>query len=126
MTIENELKGLILSRYKSVRDFAISINMPYSTIDSIFKRGVSNASITNIIKICKALSISADDLARGSIVSRFASSPNSLSKEETRLLELFRTFNAEGQEKVLSYICDLESTGRYKKANSDEMVAREA
>lgn len=67
-TVELELKQLILSRYKSILDFSKSIGMPYSTIDSIFKRGVANASITNIIKICNALGISADQLGNGQIV----------------------------------------------------------
>lgn len=49
-----------------------------------------------------------------------------LSSDELYIIKVFLTFNAEGQEKVLSYICDLESTGRYKKANSAGMVAREA
>lgn len=49
-----------------------------------------------------------------------------LSSDELYIIKVFRTFNAEGQEKVLSYICDLESTGRYKKADSAGMVAREA
>lgn len=69
MTIEDKLKDLILSRYKSIREFTIAIDMPYTTIDSIFRRGVGNSSVSNIIKICKALRISADELADGKIVS---------------------------------------------------------
>lgn len=72
MTIEEKLKGLILSRYRSLREFTHEIDMPYQTIDSILRRGVDKASISNIIKICKALNISADELANGNIV------PNSL------------------------------------------------
>lgn len=49
-----------------------------------------------------------------------------LSSDELYIIKVFRAFNAEGQEKVLSYICDLESTGRYKKADSAGMVPREA
>ena len=68
MNIENELKELILSRYKSIREFIIEIDMPYTTIDSMFKRGIGNSSVSNVIKICKALGISADALADGEIV----------------------------------------------------------
>ena len=67
--IEDSLKHLILSRYRSVREFTTSIDMPYSTMDSIFKRGVRKANMDNIIKICNALEISADALANGEIVS---------------------------------------------------------
>lgn len=68
MSIEEKLKGLILTRYRSLREFTTAIDMPYQTMDSILKRGVDKASIGNIIKICKALDISADELANGNIV----------------------------------------------------------
>ena len=67
MTTEERLKDLILKRYNSVREFTISIDLPYTTMDSIFRRGVGNSSVSNIIKICKALNISADALADGEI-----------------------------------------------------------
>lgn len=68
MTIEDQLKNLILSRYRSIREFTIAIDMPYTTIDSIFRRGIGNSSVSTVIKICKALRISADELADGKIV----------------------------------------------------------
>lgn len=68
MTIEEELKNLILSRFKSLREFTIFYNIPYSTLNSILKRGVDNSSVSNVIKICQALSISTDELAEGRIV----------------------------------------------------------
>ena len=68
MNIGNRLKSLILERYGSVREFTMSINMPYSTFDTILKRGIQNATVSNIIKICEALNISADALAKGEIV----------------------------------------------------------
>ena len=69
MTIEDKLKKLILARYRSIREFTLVIDMPYSTLDSIFRRGIGNSSVTNVIKICKALEISADALAEGEIIS---------------------------------------------------------
>lgn len=67
MTTEEKLKDLILKRYDSVREFTIAIDIPYTTMISIFKRGIGNSSVSNIIKICKALNISADALADGEI-----------------------------------------------------------
>lgn len=67
MTIETKLKELILSRYKSVREFTQIMNMPYSTMASVLHRGVDNSSITNVVKICKELGISVDELANGRI-----------------------------------------------------------
>lgn len=65
---EERLKELILRRYHSIREFTLAIDMPYTTMDSIFRRGIGNSSVSNIIKICKALGISADALADGEIV----------------------------------------------------------
>lgn len=67
MTIEEMLKEHILSNYRSVLEFTESINMPYGTMQSIFKRGIQNSSIANIFKICTALGISADELGEGRI-----------------------------------------------------------
>lgn len=66
-TSENKLKDYILSKYKSIREFTVAIDMPYSTIDSIFKRGIRKASVDNIIKICDFLNISTDALVTGEI-----------------------------------------------------------
>ena len=68
MTTEEKLKQFILTKHRSVNEFTKSINMPYGTMSSIFKRGIDNSSVTNIIKICNALEISADELANGNIV----------------------------------------------------------
>ena len=67
MTTEEKLRHLILSRYKSIREFTIEADIPYTTMDSILRRGVGNSSVDNIIKVCKTLRISVDALARGEI-----------------------------------------------------------
>ncbi len=64
---EDKLKNLILSKYKSIREFTAVVEMPYSTVDSIFKRGIRKASVDNLIKICTELGISADALVDGRI-----------------------------------------------------------
>ena len=68
MTAEERLKEFILTKYKSVREFTMESGIPYSTMATILKRGIPNSGVTNIIRICKALDISADELAKGNIV----------------------------------------------------------
>ena len=75
MTIEDKLKSLIIERYSSIREFTLKISMSYSTFDSILKRGIQNATVSNIIKICDALHISADALANGEIESVYKTDP---------------------------------------------------
>lgn len=67
MTIETKLNDFILTKYNSIRDFAIRNDIPYTTIKSILSRGVGNSSVNNVIKICKALNISVDALSEGEI-----------------------------------------------------------
>lgn len=55
MTTEEKLKNYILSKHRSIREFTQSIGMPYSTMTTILKKGVSNANVLTIIKICQAL-----------------------------------------------------------------------
>ena len=68
MTTEEKLKEYILDRYSSIREFSASIDVSHSTINSILTRGVGNSSVSNIIKICNALHISADALSQGLII----------------------------------------------------------
>lgn len=68
MTTEEKLKEYILTRYRSVREFVIHANIPYTTMDGILKRGIANSTIGNIIAICRTLGISADALGKGEIV----------------------------------------------------------
>lgn len=68
MNIEEKLKELILSRYNSVNEFVKSANIPWATFSSMLKRGINNANLSSIMKICKTLDISADALYKGEIV----------------------------------------------------------
>ena len=68
MTIEEKLKDFIISKYGNLSNFSKEIDMANSTLSTILKNGVRKASITNILKICEALEISADGLAEEKIV----------------------------------------------------------
>ena len=55
MTIENQLRELILLKHGSLREFTFNIGIPYSTM-------------SNMVKICNALDIKLDELVAGRIV----------------------------------------------------------
>jgi len=65
MTIEEKIREYILERYNSLREFCLSSDISTSTLDSILKRGIDNASIGNVMKICRALNLSVDELGEG-------------------------------------------------------------
>ena len=68
-SIEEQLKDLIKERYGSLLKFSNAIGLPNSTLmDMIQYRGLANASIRNVLKICSELQISADELYEGYIV----------------------------------------------------------
>ena len=121
-SVESKLKELILTRYKSLREFTLKIDMPYSTFDTILKRGVDKANIINILKICNELNISADKLASGIIENNSINySQCNLSKEENQHILDFRALNDIGKKKVVTYTKDLLDNLKYQK--NDEISA---
>ena len=66
--VENELRELILSKYGNMSDFCKKIGLPWSTLDSILKRGICKANIVNVLKITSELGIDVESLAAGEIV----------------------------------------------------------
>ena len=58
--LESKIKELIISRYGSLKKFSEKINMPWTTLDSILKRGIANSNITNVLKITSELGLDAE------------------------------------------------------------------
>lgn len=55
------LKKVILSNYKSVRQFAVAMNIPYSTLVTALERGIDGMAYSTVIRICEALSLNPID-----------------------------------------------------------------
>lgn len=120
--VEDKLKEIILSKHSSVKEFALSIKMSYTTLDSILKRGVEKANIINIIKICNALMLDVDALAEGKIKLKQTAISSNLTPSDQKLLEVYRSLNDEGQEKIMDYIDDLVESGKYIKNCTNGLV----
>ena len=65
---ETQIKEIIINRYGSLKKFCEIIDMPWTTLDSILKRGIANSNITNVLKITKELKIDTEKIADGIIV----------------------------------------------------------
>ena len=128
MSVEEQLKQLILSNSKSVRAFTLETQLPYSTVDNIFKRGIGGTAVTTVVKICDALNITVEGITRGHIEPRNSSvlSPSLLTPRQSALLSSFDQLNEEGQTKAVEYVEDLVLTGRYKKCSAPDLGAKEA
>lgn len=109
MTLEEQLKAEILSKYKSIRAFTQQFGISYSTLDSIFKRGIKNAGIDTILKIFGALNIDIESVKTGSL-KRATPLPvdNFYTVDEQSLINKYRTLDAFGQDTVKA-VLDCES-----------------
>ena len=98
MSKEDLLKELILSQYRSIREFAIVNDFPIKTVDSILRRGVMNSGLDNVAKMCACLGISVDALVRGSIVPLGAY--EALSPAERNIITAYRKADARGKQAI--------------------------
>lgn len=58
------IKKLIKEKYPSKKSFALTIGLPPTTLQSMLDRGIGNASVDNVIKVCKGLGITTDQLEK--------------------------------------------------------------
>ena len=80
--IEDELRKLIIKRYGSLKSFSDITKIPYTTLASIFQRGISNAKVTNITKITDELDIDTNQLGSGKIAPIYHSEPSREKQKE--------------------------------------------
>lgn len=76
--LELNLKTLIIQEYGSLKKFTEIIDMPWTTLDSILKRGVANSNITNVLKITRELGLDAERLVDGEIYKNSPEQPTTL------------------------------------------------
>lgn len=91
MTREIYLKNLIKNNGFTIKEFAQSIDMPYSTLLTMLNEGkIGNAAVDNVIKICKGLDITIQDLQ--SVQELHSSNPEHLvlTNHEAKLITSYR------------------------------------
>lgn len=119
---ETIIKEMALKKYGSLKEFATVIDIPYTTLDSIFKRGIMNASVYNIFRICSGLNISADGLSKGQIIEKLPEAESSRDNtqfiitdtQECGLVTTYRALSPSGKEKLLSSAKDISILDQYK------------
>jgi len=93
------LEKIIKEKGYTIASLSKESGVPYTTIRSMIERNLKNASIDNVIKICKVLGIKADDLAREEYNGDDTSSlPELTSKDERdiqkKLEEIINSLNS--------------------------------
>lgn len=107
MTTEEQLKAEILKHYKSIRAFTQIVDIPYSTVDTIFKRGISGTSIQTIIKICDALNIDIQQLSKGKITTCAQNSSIKPNDDELQIIKKYRALDEHGK-RIVDLVLDEE------------------
>lgn len=109
--LEDKLKTIILEKYGSIRQFSFKIDVPYTTVDSILKRGLDNSNVGNVIKMCKALGISVDDLLENKdIISELKFNNAELIENNSKIIKIpvYGTIKAgipiESQTDIIEYV----------------------
>lgn len=91
MTREDYLKQLIKNNGFTIKDFALSIDMPYSTLLTMLnEEKLGNAAVDSVIRICKGLNITIEELQA---IQNNAGDPSEhliLSSHEKRLITQYR------------------------------------
>lgn len=116
MSIENRLKDLIVEKFGNISNFCRKINMANSTFATIMRSGIHNANVSNIIKICKALEISADELANDNIVPI----KNDPILEYARLLSKLSTKSRENALKYIDYLVQQDRVELFAEEGDDK------
>ena len=99
MTKAEILKKEILRQYRSVRQFAMEMNIPYSTLVTALERGIEGMAYGTVIKMCDKLSLNPVDFS-------------SLERDASLGAQLLE--NQTGRDKILELMDDFVQIDKYK------------
>ena len=111
MTKAEILKAEILKQYKSVRQFAIDMEIPYSTLVTALDRGIEGMAYGTLIRICDKLSLNPVDfssLEKGEVLGE--------KLLENRVMQYYIQLNKRGRKKILEMMEDYVQLDKYKEA----------
>lgn len=103
------LKNEILRQYRSVRQFAMEINIPYSTLVTALERGIEGMAYGTVIRMCDRLNLNPVDF---SSLERDASISEQLL--ENRVMQNYVKLNQLGRDRILELMDDFCQIEKYK------------
>lgn len=104
MTREDYVKSLIKSNGCNLKEFAAKIHMPYTTLLSILNGSIGGAAMDNVLKICRALDLTVEEL--NNIVAKSAP-VRGQEADGIDLLELIRKLPMEKQLALKLLLADM-------------------
>lgn len=111
MEIEKNLKSLMVSKSGSIKAFSKEIDLAYTTVRSILERGIMNAKVGNVIKICKGLGIKPEDISNleSGKINDLISTTLKLEDSKQRNVLLYAEHQLDIQEKSNSKVISLDT-----------------
>ena len=109
MTKAEVLKKEILSQYRSIRQFALEMGIPYSTLVTALERGIEGMASGTVIRMCDKLSLNPVDFS--SLERDTALGAKLL---ENRVMQYYVKLNQTGRDKVLELMDDFVQIEKYK------------
>ncbi len=109
MTKAEILKKEILAQYKSVRQFAIDMSIPYSTLVTALDPGIEGMAYGTVIRMCDKLNLNPIDFT-----------PLEGSKDlgnmiiENRVMQQYIKLNKPGRKKILEMMSDFSELEKYQ------------
>ena len=108
MTKAEILKKEILTQYRSLRQFAMEMEIPYSTLVTALERGIEGMAYGTVIKMCDRLKLNPIDftsLERDTTVSE--------QLLENRVMQYYVKLNQDGRDKILGIMEDYSQMEKY-------------
>lgn len=109
MTKAEILKKEILKQYRSVRQFAIDMGIPYSTLVTALERGIEGMAYGTVIRMCDKLNLNPVDF---SPLDKDATLGAQLL--ENRVMQYYIKLNQTGRDRILELMDDFVQIDRYK------------
>ena len=109
MTKAEILKQEILKQYKRVRQFAIDMEIPYSTLVTALDRGIEGMAYGTVIRMCDKLSLNPVDfstLEKGEVLGEKIL--------ENRVMQYYIRLNKKGRKRILEMMEDYVQLEKYR------------
>ena len=109
MTKAEILKQEILKQYKSVRQFAFDMEIPYSTLVTALDRGIEGMAYGTVIRMCDKLSLNPVDfstLEKGEVLGEKIL--------ENRVMQYYIRLNKKGRKRILEMMEDYVQLEKYR------------
>ncbi len=106
------LKKEILAQYRSVRQFAMELEIPYSTLVTALDRGIDGMAYGTVIRMCEKLRLNPVDF------SSLDQTENALNQKilEERVMKKFLKLNKTGRDVIFMAMEDMGQLKKYVEA----------